>query len=679
MRITKFAVQDFLSLRKTGEVTLDPSITVLLGMNEHGKTNLLLALDSFDREREYEADDLCSYSENHEQIASGRAAASDVPIITLWFEVERGDGERLAAVDEGLRKAKTVKGTKYLDNHYEFEVDGTAVASVRAGDEWPEVIELKEAAESIGASLDAKLRQHAERYAPFGESLDAALESLRSFKERCETTEGGLESGAPELRAALIGLPNQDQPIVDDVRDAMDSLDEIAQAVVDARAATPRDIGEELLGSLPRFVYFEDVAPLEDSVAIDDFLANRSKYPTLASLVSLVGLDVERLKSEGFHSRAQATEVASREITGRVNESWKQEKVTVWIKCDGENLGVIVSDNKGGFDPPSKRSKGFRWYLCFYINFYAGSKQELRNTVLLLDDPGVFLHVSGQKDLLNTIEALSKDNQFVIATHSPFLIDREHLDRIRIVEKQEEQRGTIIKEKWYDSGSDAFEPIRAALGMVIGDTLFTLKENVIVEGISDFYILSGMARACEGAGRDFLDEKRVAFIAVKGAPSVPDWVLFLFKQGLGVVGLLDHDDEGRRALRSIREEMDLPEYVAMTLEAFKSAEECQDVDLEDLIDADTYHSAFVAAYTPVLQKKGTAVPAPQELQPAQCSRTKPYEEYFKSNKLGRFDKAMVGKQLMLMCSSVNGGVGASTIDGFSRLFESIQALFSAKK
>jgi predicted ATP-binding protein involved in virulence len=73
-----------------------------------------------------------------------------------------------------------------------------------------------------------------------------------------------------------------------------------------------------------------------------------------------------------------------------------------------------------------------------------GSRGEFKNTVLLLDDLGVYLHRSGQRDLVATLERIAKSNQIVFSTHSPFMVDREKLMRIRIISKKE-GKGTCIR------------------------------------------------------------------------------------------------------------------------------------------------------------------------------------------------------------------------------------------
>ena len=128
------------------------------------------------------------------------------------------------------------------------------------------------------------------------------------------------------------------------------------------------------------------------------------------------------------------------------------------------------------------------------------TKGELKNAVLLLDNPGWVLHPSGQKDLLDALEEIAKSNQIVITTHSPFLIDKNKLERIRIV-KREADVGTKVYEKFWDSPYDSLQQIRVAIGADISDSLFGGKNNIIVEGESDRVYLETMAEYLKRKGK----------------------------------------------------------------------------------------------------------------------------------------------------------------------------------
>lgn len=85
---------------------------------------------------------------------------------------------------------------------------------------------------------------------------------------------------------------------------------------------------------------------------------------------------------------------------------------------------------------------------------------------------------------------------FVLATHDPFLVDTDHLDEIRIVEKEEQ--GSVIKNGFsYDpredagNNSDALHQIKRSLGVSQNVFHNPQKHRIIfVESITDYCYLS---------------------------------------------------------------------------------------------------------------------------------------------------------------------------------------------
>ena len=66
--------------------------------------------------------------------------------------------------------------------------------------------------------------------------------------------------------------------------------------------------------------------------------------------------------------------------------------------------------------------------------------------ILLLDEPGLSLHASAQKDLLRFIdEKLAPEYQVIYTTHSPFMIDSLKLNEVRTVyDTQDSKIGTLL-------------------------------------------------------------------------------------------------------------------------------------------------------------------------------------------------------------------------------------------
>lgn len=101
----------------------------------------------------------------------------------------------------------------------------------------------------------------------------------------------------------------------------------------------------------------------------------------------------------------------------------------------GTNIWGLVQDTRHHVSTGlGSRSRGFVWFFSF-LAWYSDVKREGADVVLLLDEPGLTLHAKAQYDLLRYFEQeLKPDHQLIYSTHSPFMVDAAHFDRVRIVQ-----------------------------------------------------------------------------------------------------------------------------------------------------------------------------------------------------------------------------------------------------
>ena len=677
MQIKKVLIQNFRSINYSEEVSLDEKITVLIGRNEYGKTNFLKALECFNRDYKYTDEDLCTYCLVAEKLRTGSVERRDISITTIWFTLESEDKTKLGEVHKELAQLEELKVTKFFDSRYEIgsdEIDISALESVPTINidklnSWPQI-------QSQVDTLRNELEGHIVRLPPFASAKPQYDQYITNFLAlESENTDESIEKAFDTLFQELRSLPNQDDGIQNGITHRIGHFESVKQSLkaeLADRPSTQNEVSSPILDTMPSFIYFTDVDLLQDSVPLSGFLGNRQQYRTLDNLLMLAKLDVDKLGQASTHTRRFETEKASTEITGLVNDFWKQQKVIVTIGIDADNLSIFVRDDIGAFDPPSRRSKGFQWFLSFYVNFTAGSKNELRNTVLLLDDPGVFLHPLGQEDLKKTLEQLSASNQLVLVTHSPFMIYRDHLERTRIVDKESEKGGTKLIEKYWASDYDAIAPLRAALGVRLGEMPLAEKRHLVVEGYEDLLYLEAMALYFRRTKKKpLIDLSKMLILPVNGADKAPFYATFLLKEGFKLVVLLDHDSKGRKVKKNMIESQLIPEDVVVTLdEGIVSKETGRDYEIEDLFDDDFYKTAVSQVYKSEIADGTIDFDG---LDTSIKKQTKIYQQLLKTSKLA-FDDLRVAQQIRMIVDSESCDdklVGKTTLDNFGKLFEII--------
>ncbi|GAA9864450.1 hypothetical protein VN0636_13220 [Helicobacter pylori] len=148
-----------------------------------------------------------------------------------------------------------------------------------------------------------------------------------------------------------------------------------------------------------------------------------------------------------------------------------------------------------------QQSTGFQWAFNFMFGFLynMGSNFSFnKNIVYVMDEPAAHLSVPAKKEFRKFLKeyAHKHNTTFVLATHDPFLVDTDHLDEIRIIEKKEE--GSAIENTFNYSlkndanrNSDALDKIKRSLGVSQNVFHNPQKHRIIfVEGTTDYCYLS---------------------------------------------------------------------------------------------------------------------------------------------------------------------------------------------
>lgn len=206
-------------------------------------------------------------------------------------------------------------------------------------------------------------------------------------------------------------------------------------------------------------------------------------------------------------------------------------------------------------------ASGLKYFLSYYIQFLAHTPQTAHGEILLMDEPDAYLSSQAQQDLLKVFAAFAypessatRPIQVIYVTHSPFLIDRNHSERIRVLEKGTGDEGTRVVR---NPSRNHYEPLRSSLGAFVAETTFIGNCNLMVEGAADQVLLAGTATFLKASGlTEFytLDLNRITIVPAGSANHVP-YLVYLARgrdyEKPAVIVLLDSDDEGNKAKRDL--------------------------------------------------------------------------------------------------------------------------------
>lgn len=359
-----------------------------------------------------------------------------------------------------------------------------------------------------------------------------------------------------------------------------------------------------LWANIPLFVLFrEEDSYLPNTVDIDEAKKEwleGSQHQGADNFLLSAGIELEELLVEDDRERASVLSAGVRIINRSLAEYWRQVlgqrgKIKIEVefsrhppshpRAGAAYLRFWISEADGEKLHPSQRSKGTRWYVAFFLHLMA-SQKDGDAIVLLLDEPGAYLHATAQEDVLRLVETLGGTIPVLYSTHSPYLIDHKRIDRILAVERDadNEDSNTIVRAGLALAASSqlTLAPVLAVMGTDLSaQQLIKRKGNILLEENSAYFYLAAFV-LLTGKGQ------ALSLVACNGADNIKVIADLLTAWRLEFKAALDDDDKGKRVSRQLRDKWQLsPSEVKERILLFKGCAGIEDAfstqDFEELV------------------------------------------------------------------------------------------------
>jgi predicted ATP-dependent endonuclease of OLD family len=674
MRLNHARIQGFRCIADC-ELHVDPQMTALAGASESGKSSILRALSRFSEGGEFTAAEHCSWLQH---------VSGDDPIVTLTFVLDDQDQERLSAIHSELSTAAEITVARLRNGKHQLV---QPLLDVRVGERPPAGLEaalraLRRRVYRLGTDLEAA-------QADIPEALRDSLPPLASFRQLGRRLRAyPTEDETREALTRVIDLVLQVQVPVQSLarnwtgpktrrtrieRDATGLL----RSLLYERHDLPAIDLAALIALLPplRLITDDDVPGLPDDIPLARLRSEAGDHVVLRGLLKLAGLEVPSLDAGSDRERRQRLETGSARASNELARLWIQENVRVSLNLVGSNLQIDLIGSEGHRGSPSDHSPGFLWFLRFVLSHLAFERSSTSTGILLLDEPGLHLHIVAQVDLVKQLE--NSGLQIIYATHSPYMISKNWPGRVRAIQKSgstSEEPGTKVIHKPYRvEKSRGWEPIRSALGLCAGLSPFTMGTNLLVEGVSDQTILTSCVQTLNRLGRTVpLDLDRTAVCFGGGAASVVPLAQYCHGEEVHWLALFDADVEGRGAAKKLRN-AGYPEVHVVVLDEVEGLS--GRIDTESLLPEHLYHERVLEAYKRVREHPASSQMPPSykdmvtdllkehDKKDSPIGRSKAYERYFRMKEdWGDFDKVLVSEELARWLGSVEQEDLGSALD-----------------
>lgn len=599
MRLKEVRITNYRSINDSGPIEVGHR-TALVGRNESGKTNLLLALRSLNPPGELQE---LSYVKDFPRHRHKKEFSEDTQVVeTLWglSDEETAVLERLFPRGKGVtevtvgRPYKPVRWVRFHDLkplEVDYETVGDHMTKIsRSVSGSLKKIEDADISQGVSKALETLIQTLSNRDFGAAEWAEQATKAIKTFRE----SSTALKFTLPNTAATHIEAVEKDATDItsDEAshEDAVNWIDEI----------------------LPEFIYFEEYPQLEGHQNIPEYIQRKQNkqlkeadehFEKLCRVAGLDPMELNQLLQKDHETRQLLANRAGAVVTQKVHELWTDRKLTVRFNLDANHFDTLVYDPSAIYPVEinlNERSRGFKWFFSFYTTFAADTKGgPAENAILLLDEPGLHLHAIAQRNLL---DHFAKDfkNCIIYTTHSPFMIPVDDLPCIRTLNISPEEGTTVTNTPSGDERT--LFPIQAALGYDLTQTLFVGEKSLVVEGVSDYWYLSCLSdymndENARGLPRDLV------ITPAGGAPKVPYMVALLTSQRLKVLVLLDAEKQARVVAKQlVKSKLIRDQNVVFISEGFDSTSR-NEADIEDLLDPTVYEKLVSESYSQELEGK----------------------------------------------------------------------------
>jgi energy-coupling factor transporter ATP-binding protein EcfA2 len=633
MKLTKARVQVFQNVVDSTDVEIEPEVTCVVGKNEAGKTAFLRALKRLNPAYEHDSkfiprDDYPRWRWRRDE---REGIVAEAQPIWAAFELDTDD---IALVEQafgsGVLRAKELRAWRTYDNELTVQVDVDEEAAVR----------------HLAAQLpDSHFTKPLASPTTTLEELQAALTQDPPPAEAESEPDPEADAAVAAVREQAVGLQSAE--------------------------GLSRAVAKELAKRLPKFFYFGEYNYLPGRFPLSLLDTPKTQLNeaqrTALSLLELAGGAKEKLTTEDYEQRVAELEASANEITREVLDYWTTNPdIRVDFDVDKKieprdgasqpqvverYLDVRLHDELHQFTTNfSTRSRGFQWLFSFIAAFYEFEDQP-EGVVILLDEPALNLHAKAQHDFLRFInERLAVGHQVIYTTHSPFMVEADRLQRVRLVEDKGRE-GASISDDVLSTDRDTLFPLQGALGYDLTQNLFVGGVNLVVEGTSDFIYVSTLSRHLERLGETHLDLTRWTITPVGGAANVATFVALLGTK-LNVTVLVDADAKVNQRLTGMVVKGLLEPRRLITIGQVIGENRA---DIEDLFTPGEYLKLYNEAYGTDL-KVGDL--------PKDGPIVKRIEEH-----AGQYDHGVVAEVLLRNPDPHLNGLGESTVKRFAQLFD----------
>ena len=611
MRLRKFRVRAYRCIHDSGEITVG-DLAAFVGRNESGKTTILQALTLLNKNEIVSDLDLCD--EMNEELKN------KINLAEGDFDLNQHESSIIKKRFPNLPEIKKIKLFRTnQDQKVQYEFEDVEFGESDSG----ELNSWENFSKQIIGFLDT-IPNHLRI------QVDTTF-----FDETVPKNQEAFDSGMAEFSNQFHVIAVQESKVVEEWEKIYEKPENQFSNLLSGesqRVALQNFIASELH---PRFVYFSDYKKIYGNINLNEYLKEENrektesiefieefdKAETVRNLFYLAELDLREL-DEVKNSPSKSIKLlnaASNRLTSKLNPAWKGDPIHVDLRYNpGNIMSVVISDvhrdgtvtNTGLLN---RRAEGFKWTFSFIVNFAAETQRaELKEAILLLDEPARNLHPTQQMGISDLLRNLAGSNQVLYATHSPFMIFDYTPGSLLVVELDKRKHLSRIFYDYWNADDKTLTPIlyglsRGQVESIVDREIGTnSRPIIIVETMSDSMYLNAFDK--------FLQDPNISMnplnvIAAYNKNSVLPLAIFYRNHGYRTFVLLDNTEESKQ----ISSQLTSNEFSSVQI-IFFEREGKKLESIEDYIVLEDYLHPVNQTYEIKLRQEGFSNITPKDIE-----------------------------------------------------------------
>ena len=373
-----------------------------------------------------------------------------------------------------------------------------------------------------------------------------------------------------------------------------------------------------IVDTLPKIIYIND---FNDKVPRNINIEEREWFNYIDEMFKK-HTDINIEKFEKLLDKEQRTKLSkvSKKLNRNLLLKWEELHKNSQIKEDFENSEIslnykdkyftfsiadnrkIVIDEDGDKERETihfdidQRSKGFQWFFSFFIKLYYNFQHtdEEYQSIILLDEPGVYLHSDFQKELLNILKKVSNNNKVIYCTHLENLVN-PNIIPIKTIKIATRENENIELKNYFEFSNNSrnlgdMTPLINALKLNSYPYNYFDKKILLVEGMTEVIFFKLLQE------KELLN-KEIVIIPLGGASQISTLVSLISGLSKKYVLLLDSDNEGKKAYEKNKNMFGEYEAKNWILQKFEnqeknSLEDLYNENIRNILKEDIDYSEF---------------------------------------------------------------------------------------